>query len=602
MKIYPFPKQLNHKAGEFILPNEWVINEEMPKTETDILEGMFGSKVIKGLPHNLFLNIKNESFEYFTLEIKQTGIYITYSKDASLMYALNTLQQCFDPLTNTFSCLELYDQPVLKVRGFMLDISRNKIPTLHTLKALVDMLSRLRYNHLELYVEGFSMESTTIPYPQDEEEPFTLQEYKELEFYCQQRHIDLVPNINCFGHMTQYLAKEEFHHLAECPDGFIQWGYPFAASTLDPTNKESILLVKRMLDGFLPSSSSLFCNINGDEPFELGRGKSKEQCDRYGKGNVYVDFLLQIDQIVRSHKKIPMMWGDVLLHYPQQWTRLPKDITFIDWGYDRDYPFEEHAALLQKENITFMTAPGTSSWNSFSSRYQDMVYSIEHAIQASNQYSGIGSILTDWGDFGHLQPTIISKYAITFFGGMAYSGNSDIKGCEHYLNQYVLHDQSHLIATILRQMASYNEKEPIYYHNSTILFKAIQFVDVDDHPLELKASIWNNVMKQDQYPKKTIESFKRKILTWQKRILQTSLSSLEKSELLLVIKWMKISLNCQELMISKNKKSLIHKTIHLLEESVFEHDRLWRFSNKSSNLKKSLSRAVCLVQILNLQR
>ena len=601
MKIYPYPKQLNQKTGEFMLPNEWVINKAMPKTETEILEGMFGCKVIKGHECNMYLVFKEESFEYFKLEIKQTGIHITYSTDASLLYALNTLQQCFDPLTNTFPCLELYDQPVLQVRGFLLDISRNKIPTLQTLKTLVDLLCRLRYNHLELYVEGFSMESMTIPHPQGEEEPFTLKEYKELELYCQQRHIDFVPNINCFGHMTQYLAKKDFHHLAECPDGFIQWGYPFAASTLDPTNKESIQLVKRMLDGFLPSSTSLLCNINGDEPFELGRGKSKEQCERLGKGNVYIDFLLQIDQIVRMHKKTPMMWGDVLLHYPQLWSRLPKDITFIDWGYDRDYPFEENAKLLQKENISFMTAPGTSSWNSFSSRYQDMVSSIQHAIQASIKYNGIGSILSDWGDFGHLQPYIISKYAITFFGGMAYSGNSDIKGCEHYLNQYVFHDQSQLIASILRQMASYNDFEPTYYHNSTILFKAIQFVDVDDHPLELKTSIWNNAMKQDQYSKETIESFKRKIRRWQKEILSTSLSEHEKAELILVINWMKISLYCQELMTSNNKLPLVHKAIHLLEDSIIEHDRLWRRSNKSSNLKKSLSRAVCLAQILNLQ-
>ena len=40
----------------------------------------------------------------------------------------------------------------------MLDISRSKVPNITTLKKLVDKFATLKYNHLELYVEGFSYE------------------------------------------------------------------------------------------------------------------------------------------------------------------------------------------------------------------------------------------------------------------------------------------------------------------------------------------------------------------------------------------------------------------------------------------------------------
>src|SRR3990172_1674706 len=42
------------------------------------------------------------------------------------------------------------DWPDFPVRGFMLDVSRDRVPTRETLARLVDLLALLRINHLEL--------------------------------------------------------------------------------------------------------------------------------------------------------------------------------------------------------------------------------------------------------------------------------------------------------------------------------------------------------------------------------------------------------------------------------------------------------------------
>ena len=49
--------------------------------------------------------------------------------------------------------VEVSDSPALRYRGFMLDVSRNRVPTLGTLKELVDRLSALKFNALQLYTE-----------------------------------------------------------------------------------------------------------------------------------------------------------------------------------------------------------------------------------------------------------------------------------------------------------------------------------------------------------------------------------------------------------------------------------------------------------------
>ena len=38
-------------------------------------------------------------------------------------------------------------------RAYMLDISRDKVPTMSTLRLLVELLARFGYNQLQLYIE-----------------------------------------------------------------------------------------------------------------------------------------------------------------------------------------------------------------------------------------------------------------------------------------------------------------------------------------------------------------------------------------------------------------------------------------------------------------
>ena len=50
-------------------------------------------------------------------------------------------------------CLEIEDWPDFKVRGFYYDITRGKVPTLETLKNLVDTLAFYKINQFQLYIE-----------------------------------------------------------------------------------------------------------------------------------------------------------------------------------------------------------------------------------------------------------------------------------------------------------------------------------------------------------------------------------------------------------------------------------------------------------------
>lgn len=75
------------------------------------------------------------------------------------------------------------------------------------------MFATLRYNHLELYIEGFSFEYQSFKHLLSDNNYLCLQDYLELEKFAQEYYIDFVPNQNGFGHMSDWLAQDEYKNL-----------------------------------------------------------------------------------------------------------------------------------------------------------------------------------------------------------------------------------------------------------------------------------------------------------------------------------------------------------------------------------------------------
>ena len=273
----------------------------------------------------------------------------------------------------------------------MLDVSRDKVPTLDTLLKLVDMLADWKINHVELYTEH------TFAYLKHEAvwkdaSPMTGEDILLLDKYCRERFIELTPNQNSFGHMHRWLINPEYKHLAESPDGFdTPWGTrfegPFSLCPLDPGSLE---LLSGLYDELLPHFTSGLLNVGLDETFDLGQGRSREECERRGAGRVYLDFLLKIyDQITRHGHKM-LFWGDIILHHPELIAELPKDVVVLEWGYEADHPFKEHWGKFAATGLDFWVCPGTSSWNSIAGRSANCIGNLRNAAQKRAGGGGVG--------------------------------------------------------------------------------------------------------------------------------------------------------------------------------------------------------------------
>lgn len=90
----------------------------------------------------------------YELEWCNDGLRIGTGTEIGLHYALVTLEQLAKRQPPEWKHFRIEDEPAFPVRGVMLDIGRNKIPQMDTLYALIDRLSELKFNHLQLYMEG----------------------------------------------------------------------------------------------------------------------------------------------------------------------------------------------------------------------------------------------------------------------------------------------------------------------------------------------------------------------------------------------------------------------------------------------------------------
>jgi len=342
---------------------------------------------------------------WYRLVIEPDGVTVGVGRSEDLFLAIQSLKQLLlQSEGSVISALTIEDWADYPVRGVILDISRDRVPTIETLHVLIDFWSLLKFNQLQLYMEHtFAFEGHERVWK--DASPLTADEVRGLDEYCSERGIEMVPNMNSFGHMERWLSHGEYHYLAETPEGFIDpWGvFRPSSSTLAPVVGETIPFLALLYDQLLPVFSSHCLNVGGDEPWELGKGRSRDLCEIRGVDRVYTDFLLELYRLVSSRGKRMMVWADILMKHPHMVKELPKDIILVDWGYEHDHPFETEAALLAASGHEFYLCAGTSSWNSIGGRWQNAKKNIRRAANIGLEKGAGGFLVAEWGDNGHWQ-------------------------------------------------------------------------------------------------------------------------------------------------------------------------------------------------------
>ncbi len=364
-----------------------------------------------------------ESPEGYTLLIKEDGIEITGNGSEGLLFGVQTLRQVISRHGAVLPGLCIRDYPEIPNRGFYHDVTRGRIPTLESLKALADKMSCYKLNQLQLYVEhSFLFRDFSEVWRDDT--PLTAGEILELDAYCRDLNIELVPSVASFGHLYKVLSTKTYAHLCELEDsdkmGFSLIGR-MEHHTIDTTNGESFEVIKRMLLEYLPLFSSGRFNICADETYDLGKGKSGRLAEEIGADRLYVEFLKKLCGFIKAQGKRPMFWGDIILAHPEAIRELPEDVICLNWDYSRDLK-EDNFKKLYETGVVQYLCPGVQGWNHFINDLGHAYDNISAMCGYALKYKAAGVLNTDWGDYGHINPPEFSTSGMIY--GASFSWNS----------------------------------------------------------------------------------------------------------------------------------------------------------------------------------
>lgn len=383
--------------------------------------------------------------EGYTLMVEENHITIIGESAAGAFYGIQTLRQLL--ANKEVPCLKITDAPGFAYRGFYHDVTRGKIPTVESLKWLIDQMAYYKMNSLQLYVEH------TFPFKEfgdfvEKNGYLTPKEIRELDDYCYENFIEFIPSIATFGHLYELLEREAYRDLQELEnftEDQLYWSQRMSHHTIDPTKERSIEIIKSMIDQYIPLFRTDKFNICCDETFDLQEGKHKDE----DTGRLYIDFVKKIIAHVQSRGKKVMMWADILLQHPETIQELPEGVEFLNWAY-RAEPAEAPFEAFGKLDCVQIVCPGTSSWSRLIEGMDKGCKNILKLGEYGYKYHAKGMLNTNWGDYGNPCSMELAMHGMVL--GAAKSWNEDTRRDAYFTDSinYLLYQNSQAVAYLNR--------------------------------------------------------------------------------------------------------------------------------------------------------
>ncbi len=317
----------------------------------------------------------------------------------------------------------------VKLLGIMLDCSRNAVMNVETLKRFIDVMSVMGYNSLQLYTED-TYEIEGERYFGYMRGKYSATELKEIDKYCAEKGMELIPCIQTLAHLGSIFRWGEYSKINDIND------------ILLVDDEKTYQFLDRAFSTLRKAFSSKRINIGMDEAGYLGRGKYLDNNGYSPRMEILVRHLERVCEIAEKYGFRPMMWSDMFINNsackPNHEDRL-ENIDSVDrkslmdrvdlvyWDYyslDKETyskKIDEHKKLTN--NIVF--AGGFWSWNGFAPFNSFSIQATTAALSAMEE-GGINNVFfTMWGDHGK-ECSYFALLPAMYYAANVYRGIKDV--------------------------------------------------------------------------------------------------------------------------------------------------------------------------------
>ena len=300
----------------------------------------------------------------------------------------------------------------------MVDTSRNAVPTLSALYRLLDHLAVMGYDSLLMYMED-TLKLENYQYFGYMRGRYTPADLKALDDYAFVYGIEILPCIQCYGHMEKYLIWPEAAPMKDTD------------SVMMAREEKTFALVEEIIR---ISSQCLHTNrihIGMDEAWNMGRGAFLTKHGYVEPFEIFNEYMARLMPIVHKYGLTAMMWADMYFrnksasggYYDttiefteEDIEKIPEDIELVFWHYG-EAPGTDSILLEKCNRLGRKIIFGGGLW-SWAGHFPEHNYTMEatrFSLKACRQHNVREAMATIWFNDNAECPLFANLFGLSFF-------------------------------------------------------------------------------------------------------------------------------------------------------------------------------------------
>lgn len=276
----------------------------------------------------------------YEIDIASTGIAIRGASDAGAFHGLMTLAR----MTGTTTSLpagRIRDWPDLPLRMIMVDPARQN-ENFEYYRRVISVAARYGINAVLIHLTDDQTACLHHPdYPElMHPQAWTVEQCHALEEFARRHHVQLIPEIESFGHSRMFTRRAdyaEFLHGNMGTTNTESWmgtDKPGYTNVLCPASPMAIKYIDDMYAMAASAFSHPVLHLGFDEVDMTSCPRCIDSFPGVSRADWFRSHMLACRDLAAKHGRKAAFWGDMLIQYPEILDGLPTTGTIIyDWHY-----------------------------------------------------------------------------------------------------------------------------------------------------------------------------------------------------------------------------------------------------------------------------
>jgi hypothetical protein len=319
------------------------------------------------------------------------------------------------------------------MRGLMVDAGR--VPeSIEYYRRVIEFCADWELNVLQFRLaddQGSALRFQSVPDLVTHKDAFTPEELKDLADFAKKHGVDLIPELESFGHTGYITRSPAYSHLF---DGSTQGSSEFTG--IIPVSPETLPLFEKLYREVAAIFPSTYLHGGCDEVNWGGSALSRKALAAKTRAQIWAEYLNSLHRIAEGLGKQWIVWGDFVLHKePEILGQLNKNIIIMDWNYSENSSARVHDVHLKirANGSRGIGAPALINYKWGPRAGSEQLRNIDAYAESylgSNDPGALGVILTNWIPSRYLQNSIWDGFAyaaVAFNQGTATAQTSGFR-------------------------------------------------------------------------------------------------------------------------------------------------------------------------------